>query len=66
MYICICNGITEREIHSAVENGANSLADLRRELGVATQCGRCAQHARQILKESSDAGSLTLQPAQQS
>jgi len=62
MYICICNGITEREIRSAVENGADSLAALQRDLGVATQCGRCAQHARQIVKEVSDVESLALQP----
>lgn len=52
MYICVCNGITDREIRSCVEQGACCMADLQRELGVATQCGRCAAHARELLQDA--------------
>ena len=36
MYICICNGITERQIIQAAEHGARSGEDLERGLGVAS------------------------------
>lgn len=49
MYICICNGVTEREIRGAAELGCNTLADLSRDLGVATCCGKCEPQARSIL-----------------
>ena len=52
MYVCVCNAVTDRQIEQAVEDGASSLADLSRELKVATCCGRCSDCAKQVLKES--------------
>jgi bacterioferritin-associated ferredoxin len=49
MYICICNAVTEREIRGAVELGCNSIDDLRRDLGVASCCGKCLPEARKVL-----------------
>ena len=65
MYICICNGVTEREIRRCIDQGARSLADLQRELGVAAGCGQCATSARCLLREARHAPVLgdTLQAA---
>lgn len=52
MYICICHGITERQIREAVEGGADSLSALSAELGVATCCGTCSVAAQQVIKET--------------
>jgi bacterioferritin-associated ferredoxin len=49
MYVCICNGVTDAEIRSAVERGAQSLDCLRDELGVASCCGTCACAAQELL-----------------
>jgi len=51
MYVCICNGITDKQIRRAARNGVNSLYELRGELGVAAGCGSCAQMAEDILSE---------------
>ena len=51
MYVCVCKAVTERQILSAAESGAQTLHDLRRCLGVASECGRCARHAHQMLRE---------------
>ncbi len=51
MYVCICKGITESQIHEAVENGAASVEELNRSLGVAGECGTCLSYAEQILEE---------------
>ena len=51
MYVCVCQAVTERQIHQAVNEGARTLQDLRRELGVAAECGRCATCARQCLRD---------------
>ncbi|SCK20031.1 (2Fe-2S)-binding protein [Vogesella sp. LIG4] len=51
MYVCLCHGITDREIRSAVANGATRMSDLAKELGVASECGRCACSANQLRKE---------------
>lgn len=50
MYICICNGVTEREIRGAVELGCSTMGDVQRELGVATCCGKCLPEASRIVR----------------
>jgi bacterioferritin-associated ferredoxin len=52
MYICICNGITERDIRQAAAAGADTLDDLQRELGVGAGCGNCASCARECLRDA--------------
>lgn len=52
MYICICKGITDKEIRNAVIDGANSFASVRKQLGVSSQCGRCACDAKSLVRET--------------
>lgn len=54
MYVCICQGVTDRQIREAVEDGASTMRHLRKELGVAACCGRCAPHAKALLDELRD------------
>ena len=51
MYVCVCQAVTDRQIREAAESGARSLRDLRRDLGVTRDCGRCASCAHQCLRE---------------
>ena len=51
MIVCICNNVSDHKIRQAVQLGANSMADLRRDLDVATQCGKCHSCAKQVLKQ---------------
>lgn len=52
MYVCVCKAVTDRQIHKAVENGASTLRELAQDLGVATQCGKCAKCAHSVLCEA--------------
>jgi bacterioferritin-associated ferredoxin len=49
MYICLCKSVTDHQIRDAVKHGATRMCDLRRELGVATGCGCCAEAAQREL-----------------
>lgn len=61
MYICICNAITEREVRGAVSLGCKGMGDLKRDLGVASCCGKCEPDARRILRECrASAGSTAI------
>lgn len=51
MYICLCHGITDTQIRSCISSGARTLCDLSGQLGVATQCGGCAESACEVLDE---------------
>ena len=50
MYVCVCQAVTERQIREAAQGGARTLKDLRRDLGVSSDCGRCASCAIQSAK----------------
>lgn len=52
MYVCICRQVTDRDIRQAVAQGASRMRDLREQLGVSEQCGRCAGCAHEVLKEA--------------
>ena len=52
MYVCLCNAITEGQIRDAVSDGARSLHELRQCLGVASCCGKCADCAQQVVRET--------------
>lgn len=52
MYICICKGITDSQIVQEIDKGASTMRELCQRLGVATQCGKCGQQAKQILQKS--------------
>lgn len=61
MYVCVCQAVTDREIHHAARNGARTLSDLRRDLRVSVDCGRCASCARKCLKSINEDFSESLQ-----
>ena len=52
MYVCLCKGITDTQIRAAIEDGANSFKEVRKTLGVASQCGKCGILTREILREA--------------
>lgn len=52
MYVCVCHAVTDHHIRQAAESGARTLKDLRRDLGVTRDCGRCASCARTCLQEA--------------
>jgi bacterioferritin-associated ferredoxin len=49
MIVCVCRRVSDRQIRQAAADGAHSLECLQFDLGVATQCGRCADCATQVL-----------------
>lgn len=52
MYICICKNVTDSQIRRTIrEKGVNNVRGLRKELGACDQCGKCAQQARQIIRD---------------
>lgn len=63
MYVCICKALTEKDVHSAVAQGCNSVRELKRALGLASECGRCASCARSML-QTARSGTATNEIAQ--
>jgi bacterioferritin-associated ferredoxin len=55
MYVCICQQVTDRDIRHAVAQGACRMRDLREQLGVSSQCGKCADCAKAVLQQAREA-----------
>nr|WP_235727577.1 hypothetical protein [Kangiella shandongensis] len=56
----MCKAVTDKEIKRAACEGACSMRCLNK-MGVATQCGKCARDAKQILR--STRAEIDVQPA---
>lgn len=52
MYICLCKGITDKHIRNEVANGSDNMRSICSKLGVASQCGKCGNHAKQVFKQT--------------
>jgi len=51
MYVCLCNGVTEREIRQTAHNGCRTMAELTMRTGCGAGCGSCVCMATDILDE---------------
>ncbi|MCS4504210.1 hypothetical protein KBTX_01243 [wastewater metagenome] len=51
MYVCVCRAVSDREVNAAIDAGARTMRELRRELGVCSCCGKCGPAARAMLAE---------------
>jgi bacterioferritin-associated ferredoxin len=47
MYICLCAGVTDRQIRELCAQRATTFPEVCRRLNVARQCGRCAEAAKE-------------------
>lgn len=54
MYVCICQGITDRQIRRTVDQGARTLGEVQMKLPVGGCCGRCEGTARELIREHSE------------
>jgi len=52
MIVCVCKAVSDRHIRAAVKDGARQVADLSRNLGLGTCCGKCLPQARASLADS--------------
>jgi bacterioferritin-associated ferredoxin len=55
MYICLCHGISDRQIREVVDRGAASLDQVQAHLPVASCCGCCEDSARELIEAHADA-----------
>lgn len=52
MYVCVCNAITEKDIHQAVKQGVCTMEMLSETTSVSRQCGCCESHACKVLEKA--------------
>ena len=52
MYVCLCTGVTDGQIREAIYEGCCSYKEVRETTGVASQCGKCACLAKEVVRET--------------
>ncbi len=55
MYVCICNGVTERQIREAAAAGCTTVAELTMRTGAGASCGSCLDMAMEVLQAAQPA-----------
>jgi len=51
MYVCICNGVTDRQVREAAAAGCGSVSELTMRTGLGSTCGSCLPLAEAIMAE---------------
>ncbi|MCC6623009.1 MAG: (2Fe-2S)-binding protein [Deltaproteobacteria bacterium] len=51
MIVCVCEGVSDREIRASIQQGATSVNELGRRCRVGLDCGRCRDTLRGMLGE---------------
>lgn len=51
MIVCVCKRVSDKAIRARASQVPCALRDLRRELELGTQCGKCLPDALEILRE---------------
>ena len=62
MYVCNCNGLTERHVKAAVESGARKWTDVHAHHGCEPQCGSCGVDIAAFIKPKRSQKSAPLSP----
>lgn len=52
MYVCICNGLTDRDVKRAARDGASTAKQCFQALDASPQCCRCLPMMREIIDET--------------
>jgi len=56
MYLCICNGLTDRNVREAAAAGQRTVKAVLRHHGIQPQCGKCLTYIHQTLAEQRERG----------
>ncbi|GLQ06826.1 (2Fe-2S)-binding protein [Sneathiella chinensis] len=51
MYVCLCNGFTDRDVKSAIASGAEAVSRVYQSLGASPQCAKCSTHIRDLIHQ---------------
>jgi bacterioferritin-associated ferredoxin len=55
MYVCICKGITQKQVEEAVSaRKGQSSKDIMRALGIGSDCGTCVEDAVEQMLQTSN------------
>jgi bacterioferritin-associated ferredoxin len=53
MFVCMCFGITDKQVKNAVETrGVGNMRELKQLMALGSQCGKCIELAQEIIDDT--------------
>ena len=59
MYVCVCHGLTDRDVRCSATECNGTIGDLYRALGVRPTCGKCVPFVREAIRAAPPSPALT-------
>jgi bacterioferritin-associated ferredoxin len=56
MYVCLCNGVTDRDVRDTASAHDGTISEVYRALGVRPKCGKCVPMVCEIVRAVEAAG----------
>lgn len=50
MIVCVCHGISDKNVRSLIDEGAATVRDISARCGAGTDCGACVRDLRQMTR----------------
>ena len=63
MYVCICNAVSESDVHSCVAAGACSTKQVKSACGWKPGCGSCTRRLAEVFGQAMSATPATISTA---
>ena len=60
MYVCLCHGVTDKQIRQAADEGVREVHALTMRTGLGSGCGSCVSLAAELLAEHAAAQAFPL------
>ena len=51
VWICLCEAVNSGKIIEVIDAGARTIAEVGRECGAGTDCGKCKRNIRSLIEE---------------
>ena len=52
MLVCLCHGVSERDVTKAVRSGARTVEEVGRTCGAGTDCGTCVKDLKRCVSRA--------------
>jgi bacterioferritin-associated ferredoxin len=52
MIVCVCRGVSDREVKSIARRGVATIGELIRDCGAGGDCGACCERLAELLEEA--------------
>jgi bacterioferritin-associated ferredoxin len=59
MYVCLCQGVTDRDIRQTIDEGATTVEEIMYCTRAGTRCGSCIPTIKAILEEELGSGAAS-------